>query len=189
MNADPALNQTMTAEEFFAWAESWQDGERYELVQGRPVRLQAERVSHAERKASAWLAMRTAIRGAGLDRCRSFPDGVSIWVSDKAVRRPDVVVHYGPYDGDKVFAPNPIVAVEIISPSSVRTDVDRKLIDYFAVPSILHYLIVYGDEAKVVHHRRLVADGPITTSILGRSDVIDLSPPGFSVTVEALLES
>ena len=187
MTAEPALRQNMTADEFFAWAETWEDTERYELIDGVPVRMQAEKISHAERKASAWLALRTALQSAGLADCRAFPDGVSVRVGERTVREPDAVVHCGPYDADKMFAPNPIVVVEILSPSTARTDFERKLIDYFAVPSMLHYLIVLGDEGRVIHHRRRSAETVIETIILGREAVIDLSPPGFSVTVEELL--
>lgn len=185
MTAEAALDTTMTADEFFAWAETRGEGERYELVAGRPVRLQSERVSHAETKASAWLALRNGIRDARLD-CRAFPDGVSVQIDDCSVREPDVVVQCGPYDGSKVYAPNPFVVVEVVSPSSMRTDVDRKLIDYFQVPSILHYLIVYGEDRRVIHHRRAAADGEIRTAILGPDATIDLSPPGFSVRVADL---
>ena len=186
MTAEAARTALMSADEFFAWAESWGEGERYELVEGFPVRLQSERVSHAERKLSAVVALSRAIREAGLD-CRAFPDGVSVRVSDRIVREPDALVHCGPYDRDKMFAPNPIVVVEVISPSSVRTDVDRKLMDYFSVPSILHYLIVY-DEQRVVHHRRASADGEITTRVLGPASLIELSPPGLELTVASLFD-
>ncbi|WP_152047919.1 Uma2 family endonuclease [Aureimonas psammosilenae] len=189
MNADAALKTEINAEEFLLWSQSRPDGERYELVGGQPVRLQAERVSHAERKLSAVTALRQGLRSAGLTDCRAFPDGVSVRIDDHTVREPDALIHCGPYDRDGLFAPHPVIVVEVVSPSSQRTDVDRKLIDYFAVPSILHYLIVYGDEGRVIHHRRATADGQITTSILGRESVIDLSPPGLSMTVENLLES
>ena len=188
MKIDRADETTMTADAFFVWAQTWGDGERYELVEGHPVRLQSERVSHAETKLSVVVALRDALRKAKLP-CVAFPDGVSVRVSELSVREPDAIVHCGPYEPDEVYSTNPVVVVEAISPSSVRTDVDRKLIDYFSVPSILHYLIVYGSEKRVVHHRRKVADGEIVTAILGEGAVIDLSPPGFSVTVEALLMS
>ena len=186
MTAEAARTALMTADEFFAQAESWGEGERYELVEGVLNRLQSERVSHAERKLSAVIALRQAIARAGLD-CSAFPDGVSVRVNDRTVREPDALVHCGPYDRDQMFAPNPIIVVEVISPSSVRTDVDRKLMDYFSVPSILHYLIVY-DERRVVHHRRASADGEITTRVLGPSSVIELTPPGLAVTVASLFD-
>ena len=176
----------MSAEAFFAWAETWEDGERYELIEGHPVRMQSERVSHAETKLSVVVALRNAVRNAKLP-CTAFPDGVSIRINDRSVREPDAIVHCGPYEPDQVYSTNPVVVVEVISPSSVGTDVDRKLIDYFSVASILHYLIVYGPEKRVVHHRRAVADGEIVTAILGEGAEIDLMPPGLTVTVDALL--
>ena len=45
------------------------------------------------------------------------------------------------------------------------------------------------DDGRVVHHRRRTGDGEITTAILGRDGPVDLTPPGFAVTVESLLES
>lgn len=187
MTAEPALRQDMTADEFFAWAESVEASGRYELVGGHPVLMQSERVSHAERKLSATIALRNALKAAGLDHCRAFIDGVSIRVDDRTVREPDALVHCGPYDGERLFAPNPVVVVEVVSPSSMRTDLERKLVDYFAVPSVLHYPIVLAEDGRVLHHRRRSGDDVIETMILGREAVIDLSPPGFSVTVEDLL--
>ena len=43
MKIDRADETTMTAEEFLAWAETWADGERYELVESHPVRLHNRR--------------------------------------------------------------------------------------------------------------------------------------------------
>ena len=188
MSETAAARPTMSADEFLAWAQALGEGERYELVEGTTVRLNAERVSHAETKASVWLAMRDGLRSAGLD-CTAFPDGVSVRVDDRTVREPDAVVHCGPYDPDALFAPKPVIVVEVVSPSSVKTDVARKLIDYFRVPSILHYLIVYGDEGRVIHHRRASSHGEITTAVLGREAAIEFSPPGFSITVAALLSA
>lgn len=177
----------MTADEFFVWARTWADGERYELQDGHAVRLQAERISHAETKLSVAIALRDSLRRAGLDGT-AFIDGVSVQIDDRSVREPDAVVHCGPYDRDQLYVDNPVIVVEVVSPSSARNDVDRKLIDYFSVPTILHYLIVYGDEKRVVHYRRPSGTGEITTLILGTDATIDLSPPGFSVSVEALLD-
>ncbi|KQT60465.1 hypothetical protein ASG54_09990 [Aureimonas sp. Leaf460] len=178
----------MTAEVFVSWAETLDDGERYELVEGQPVRLQSEKVSHARHKASAWLALRNAVRAAGSD-CEAFPDGVSIRVNERTVREPDALVHCGPYDGAEVFVSNPVIVLEVVSPSSARDDSGRKLIDYFSVSSIQHYLILYGDEQRVVHHRRTSVEGEIATRIVGRDDVLDLSPPGISVSVDRLFDS
>ncbi|MBO0902191.1 Uma2 family endonuclease [Jiella sonneratiae] len=186
MTIEAAQTDRMTAEAFFAWAATWGDGERYELVEGVPLRLQSERISHAETKFAVVAALKTALRDAGSD-CSAFIDGIGVRVDEFTVREPDALVHCGPYDADDVFASNPVVVVEVVSPSSARTDTTRKLIDYFAVPSILHYLIVYGGDGRVIHHRRASSDGEIVTKILGRDGVLDLNPPGISIDVESFL--
>ncbi|WP_206454300.1 PDDEXK family nuclease [Aurantimonas marina] len=66
------------------------------------------------------------------------------------MRGPDATVHCGLYDRDRLYVDNLVIVAEVVSLSSVRSDVDRRLIDYFSVPTILHYLIVYGDEKRVV---------------------------------------
>ena len=48
----------------------------------------------------------------------------------------------------------PLIVVEVVSPSSERDDSDAKLVDYFSVASIQHYLIVFSEKRVVVHHQR-----------------------------------
>jgi Uma2 family endonuclease len=76
--------------------------------------------------------------------------------------------------------------VEVTSPSSERGDTDEKLVEYFAVPSIHHYLIVSPVKKVVIHHARGRDGGDLSTRIAG-SGVIDLTPPGMTVSVAELL--
>jgi len=64
-------------------------------------------------------------------------------------------------------------------------DTGEKLVEYFSVPSIRHYLIVNPSKKVVVHHDR-DDGGEISTRILKTGD-LDLTPPGFTVPVRELL--
>ncbi|MEX6507525.1 Uma2 family endonuclease [Jiella sp. M17.18] len=176
----------MTADEFFAWCEGLPDKQRYELVEGEPVRRQSERIRHAETKFAAVVALKAGLRAAGRLDCHAFIDGVSVRIDDQTVREPDALIHCGPYDPDDVVATNPVVVVEVVSPSTVETDATRKLLDYFVVPSICHYLVLVPERDRLVHYRRSPVEGEILTRILGREATVDLSPPGIAVSVEAL---
>ena len=77
------------------------------------------------------------------------------------------------------------MAVEVTSPSSERGDTDEKLVEYFSVPSIHHYLIVNPVKKVVIHHARR-RDGDISTRIASSGE-IDLTPPGMTVPVSELL--
>jgi len=96
---------------------------------------------------------------------------------------PDALVNCGPrMAGDTISATNPVIIVEVLSPSTVSTDTGGKLADYFLVPSVAHYLIVHPTKRTVIHHRR-EASGGIATRILSSGE-LHLDPPGISMTVE-----
>ena len=71
------------------------------------------------------------------------------------------------------------------APSSERDDTDTKLVDYFSLASVRHYLIVFSDRRVAVHHRRN-DDGEIATRIAHDGDIA-LSPPGLTIPVASLL--
>ena len=70
-----AAEKLMTVDEFLVWGEG-REG-RWELLDGRPIAMSAERVAHAETKAEAWAALRRAIECAGAP-CRAMPDGMTV---------------------------------------------------------------------------------------------------------------
>ena len=78
---------------------------------------------------------------------------------------------------------DPVVVVEVVSPSSRAIDSGAKLTDYFRLPSVRHYLVVNIDARAVTHHRRGEA-GDIATRIL-RDGTLALDPPGLTVEVAA----
>ena len=65
----------MTVDEFLAWAEG-QEG-RWELLNGVPYRMAPERTGHIEVKYAVYLALRQAIRKAGLS-CHVLGDGAGV---------------------------------------------------------------------------------------------------------------
>jgi Uma2 family endonuclease len=171
-----ALPQTrLTVDDFLAWSES-QPG-RYELVDGVVVAQAAERAAHAKIKGEVFVALRDAIAKRGAP-CHALPDGMAVRVNKFTVYEPDALVYCGPeLPPDALLLENPMIVVEVVSPSTSRNDALHKLSGYFSLASVVHYLIVYPDESLVIHHRR-IEDGKILTSIL-REGVAVLDPPGL----------
>ena len=171
----------MTREEYRRWAEAQPRG-RYELVEGEIVAMAPERVVHVRVKARVWQALDRAARVAGLP-CEALADGVTVEVSDITDYEPDALVNCGePMADDAVAAPNPVIVVEVLSPSTQSVDTSAKLADYFRVPSIQHYLIVRADRRAVIHHRRR-DDGGIDTQLITEGQIA-LNPPGIGIQVE-----
>lgn len=168
-----------TRAEFRAWAER-QPG-RYEMCWGKVVPMNAQQIDHVRVKMRVWLALDTAIRTAGLD-CEALGDGATVEIGDHTDYEPDALVNAGPRAaGAGKIAPNPIIVVEVASPSTASIDTGEKLADYFLVPSILHYLIVRTAKRQVIHHAR---HGDRIESRVIAAGPLRLDPPGLTVTVE-----
>jgi Uma2 family endonuclease len=169
-----------TADEFIAWVLEQPAG-RFELDNGRVVAMAPERAAHAIVKGNVYVALRSAAGARGL-ACRAFPDGMAVRVDDNTVYEPDALVRCGTdLPGDAVELNDPVVVVEVISPSSRGVDRGVKLASYFALPSVRHYLLVDTDKRVVIHHRR-DADGRIGAAI-ARDGLLSLDPPGLAIDI------
>ena len=110
---------------------------------------------------------------------------MAVRVDEETVFEPDALVRCGePLPGETVLILDPIIVVEVASPSTQRVDALHKLTRYFRNASIVHYLIVLPGSRSICHHRR-GADERIETAIL-TSGVLALDPPGLSLEVETL---
>ena len=174
----------MTADEYLAWAIEQPKRPRYELVAGELIMMAPERAAHARVKAAIWRALDDALRAARLP-CEAYPNGMAVKVDDLVVYEPDALVRCGePLDGDEVKITDPIIVVEVLSPSSLARDTGAKLEDYFRLASVVHCLIAKTENRTVVHHHR-TGDGTIMTRFV-RTGRLGLDPPGISITVESL---
>ena len=138
---------------------------------------------HARAKNAVLRQLEEAIATAGLP-CEAFPDGMAVKVDDANVFEPDVTVRCGaPLPGETVLIEDPMIVVEVASPSTQRVDVFVKLARYFRNPSIHHYLIVVPAGRVVVHHRRV---GDRIEAASHDTGVIQLDPPGLGLDVGQL---
>jgi Uma2 family endonuclease len=177
--------ERLTLAEFYAWADQQPEG-RYELQDGRVVAMAPERAAHVQAKTQAWLALRNAIRAAGLP-CVAYGNGLAVEAADGRSYQPDALVNCGErLPGSALVAPNPVIVVEVGSPSTSRVDSTSKFADYMRPPVLRHYVILDAVKRIVIHHRRQ-DDGTILSRILGAGPLA-LDPPGLTIQVEALFE-
>lgn len=169
-----------TTDEFLAWALEQPTG-RYELDNGVVVAMSPERADHARVKGQAWLSLRRAIAARSL-ACEALPDGLTVRIGERTAYEPDALVRRGPpLPGDAIEAGDPVIVVEVVSPSSRGIDKGAKLAGYFTLPSVVHCLIVDTDQRVVIHHRR-VGDGRIATRVVDDGPLA-LDPPGLTIEV------
>jgi Uma2 family endonuclease len=173
----------MTVDEFLAW--SAMTPGRFELLHGQVHEMSAERTGHAKVKYRAQKALEAGIQRAGL-ACHMLPDGLTVRVDKDSAYEPDALVYCGEeLSDDAIEVPAPVIVVEVSSPSTRRVDVGLKLVGYFGLPSLQHYLIIDPERPPMILHSRQ-ADGAILTRLVS-SGSIRLEPPGFDFVVDGLI--
>ena len=167
----------MNVDEYLAWAERHPG--RYELYDGLVSAMSPEGAGHAGVKFAVQTALAAGIRANKLS-CHMLPDGMTVRVEARTAFESDALVYCGPKTAPtSVEIPNPVIVVEVLSPSTRHIDASKKLAGYFRLASVVHYLIVDPTEPLILHHTR-GAGGTILTHIV-RDGVIALDPPGLEL--------
>jgi Uma2 family endonuclease len=169
----------MTVDEFLAWAEG-RPG-RYELFRGEVYAMSPETAGHADKKGAVYLALLASVRAKRLP-CHVFPDGMTVRIDETTLYEPDALVYCGQkLPPSAIEVRNPVVVVEVLSPSTRQFDVAIKLAGYFRLPSVAHYLIVDPTQPLILHHSRGPGDDILTRVIT--DGTITLDPPGLELAV------
>ena len=170
-------NTRMRVAEYQEWVATRPDDERWELLGGVPVMMSPAKGRHQR------IVMNIAKRLDDLAErrgCGAYP-GLAILseAMDDYAPIPDVVVQGGepPEDG---YTSDPLLVVEVLSPSTLVLDRGRKTEFYQSVLSLAVLLLVHQDEARVEVWRRAP---DWTVQFAGPSAVIDLPELGGTLSV------
>ncbi len=175
----------MTVEQFIDWALVQPRG-RYALHRGQIVATSPERVAHIDVKLTAAMALKRAVR-VSKRPLHVLGDGATVKIDAHTSYEPDALVYGGDeLPGDTIIVPEPIVVVEVPSPSMAKTDKETKAADYFTLPSIQHYLIIDPEDRGVLHLWRTKTG--TSACKLRRSGAITMRTPGLTVTVAELFD-
>ena len=105
---------------------------------------------------------------------------MDVRVGERRVFEPDAVVRLGQrLPSMDYLVTDPVIIVEVLSPSTQMRDFGIKLESYLLLHSVQHYLIVDAEERRIVHHRRIGADR-FETAIRGDAK-LTLDPPGITI--------
>lgn len=107
--------------------------------------------------------------------CTVHTDGMAVEIDDATIYEPDAMMRCGaPLPDNAVKVTDPVIVVEVLSPSPRTRDAGAKLDDYFCLPTVRHYLITKTENQTIIHHERDAA-ARITTRIV-RTGPIRLDP-------------
>jgi len=169
----------MSAAEFLAWER--EQPERYEYAGGVVTMVTGASLVHVTITMNIAFALRQSLRGSG---CRPFTNDAKV-LAGGSVRYPDITVTCTPCGGKDDIVPDPIVVIEVISPSTER-DRGRKKFDYFATPSIQQYAIIEQDGRRVDLYTR--SGNRWTDEIVEGDATLTLSSIGVEITLDAIYE-
>jgi Uma2 family endonuclease len=181
-----ALRTVLTVSDYLAWAEAQGERSRTELINGQIVAMSPEQAAHNLTKGLVFIELRRAMAEAGV-RGTVFTDGMTVPIEPHTAYEPDALVRCGePFPRRGTTVTDPVIVVEVLSPSSQHTDTSAKLIGYFKLPSVRHYLIIDPDARTVAHHYR-AADGMRGCDVHSEGTQ-RLDPPGLAIDVATLFE-
>ena len=149
------LVTTAAFDEFIA---AQADTAEFELVEGVIVMMANPTETHEQIAGNIGAPLKLAM---DLRNCRTYQGGMRVQRSedpgDTDKTRPDIVVRCGPGSA-RTFITDPLVIVEVLSPSTIDTDRGPKLDFYKSLPTVRHIALVYQDQMRVECYNR-TADG------------------------------
>lgn len=176
----------MTADEYALWAERQETG-RFELIDGMVVQMNAETAAHAKVKLNIAVALKLRLKASTLEGT-VFGDGMAVRIADAVVHEPDVMLRLGPkVPGHTVLITDPVIVVEVLSPSTGPIDTTVKLTNYFLVETVQHYLVVDTTKQLVLHYIRGDGGQPVMRPPIS-DGTITLDPPGLSITISEIFD-
>jgi Uma2 family endonuclease len=174
----------MTKEAFLHWAEA-QEG-RYEFVEGKIVMMTGASRGHAQIASNLH-----GLLWSSLDRSRFAARQSDLAVeTTRGLRYPDVLIEPAGADRRGYVAHNPLFAAEILSPSSLETDLREKVDEYTALSSLATYVVLAQDEPRLWLWQR-GEDGTFPhagTMIEGADSVLSVPVLGLTLPLAAIYE-
>ena len=178
--ADPIL-----IDAFDAFVEAQADSAQFELVEGVIVTMSNPMETHEQIASNIGAPLKLAMDQRG---CRSYRGGMRVQRDDDPrgtdKYKPDVVVRCGQGSAN-TWITDPLVVVEVLSPTTIDVDRGPKLDFYKSHPTIRHVALVYQDQMRVEHYRR--TDQGFELEVLkAPNDTLQLEAVDFRLDLERI---
>jgi len=127
---------------FLAWLDRVE--ERYELVGGRVVMMTRPARAHGIIVRNLLLILHSRLHAAQWTVLAEF----GLDSGPKTLRFPDIIVDRAGGGPGDLTATAPVLAAEVLSPSTAAIDLGDKVAEYLQLPSLAAYLVFAQDEPK-----------------------------------------
>jgi Uma2 family endonuclease len=132
--------QRLTVEEFYQWVAGRE--QKYELVDGEPVMMAGANRRHDRIAGNAIRVVGNHPQG---HRCQPFNSDTYVKIPAGNRRQADMGVDRGPFEDASLDASEPILVLEILSPTTRTFDRNDKLEEHKTVSTLEYILLVAPD--------------------------------------------
>ncbi|MCJ2096948.1 Uma2 family endonuclease [Methylobacterium sp. J-072] len=173
----------LTIVDYDQFVEAQHDDREWELVDGELVMMSNPTENHEQIAGNIGAPLKLAMDAAG---CRSYQGGMRVQRSSesrgKDKTRPDIVVRCGPRQ-NQTYLTDPLVVVEVLSPSTMDHDRGGKLKFYKSLPTLRHIALIYQDQMRVEHYER-TDEGWRLDVLTGPGDVLRFDAVDFEIDLD-----
>lgn len=151
--------------------------DKWELIDGEAVIMAGSNQRHQAIVANTLAALHNQLRGKG---CRPTAANSGVSTIFGTVRYPAIVVDCGRRDDQSMLATEPVLVIEVLSPSTRDFDSHRKVFEYKSKSGIRYILLIDTNDACALLHAR---DGQSWRETLYErfGDVIDFPELGAAL--------
>jgi Uma2 family endonuclease len=171
----------MTVAEFLTWDDGTDT--RYELIDGRLVAMAPVAPGHSVIVINLGHELKSRLRPpcyAGGEAGVRRPD------RNDTFYEADVVVSCTPLGPDMTTIPEPVVVIEVLSPSTLDHDLGRKTRDYRRIDSVREIVLLASEQRHVTVWRRRGAKWEVE-DLIGDA-VLELEAVGVTIPLTAVYE-
>jgi Uma2 family endonuclease len=173
MAAARALPDLTRTEDFLEWV--WGQDYKFEMIEDRLVMMAGGSRNHAAIAVNMTIALGNRLTGKP---CRPFNSDFLLEANGRNRYYPDVTVACGE---TRDFTDQPVLVVEVLSPSTQREDLGPKLRNYLRIAGLQYLLYVWQDQPKVRLYLPAGDGGARPREIIGLEQTIELPALGISL--------
>ncbi|KAF0176349.1 MAG: hypothetical protein FD124_3067 [Alphaproteobacteria bacterium] len=175
-------SKRLTVRQFLEWEE--RQPHKYELLDGLVRMMTGGTQDHGEIAGNIFAALHGKLRGKP---CRPCNSDIKVLTAGAQSYYPDVSIDCGPRDGEATQASRPTVIFEVFSKSTRQSDLETKLPNYQATPSIAQIVYVETDRMHLMVWRR-GEDGWEESEIAHPEEPLVIETVGVSLTLAEIYE-
>ena len=175
-------------EEYFALEQA--SDARFEYWDGEIICMSGGSRAHYQICSNIHFLLALSLRGGP---CRAFTSDAAVWTPTlPPYRYLDASAVCGELQSKHMHGVdalvNPVLVVEVTSPSTVRRNDGEKFAAYQAIPTLREYLLVAQAEPRVTHYTRLADGAWARRDVTDLDAALELEPVGCALKLRDIYE-